>query len=35
MDEGTVALTGMRCVACRKGEPDPDDAEIAAVHPDP
>ena len=32
MDEGTAALTGMRCVACRKGEPTLTDAEISAVH---
>lgn len=33
MDRGTAALTGMRCVACRKGEPTLSDAEIAAIHP--
>jgi 4a-hydroxytetrahydrobiopterin dehydratase len=33
MDGGTAALTGMRCVACRKGEPTLSDAEIAAIHP--
>jgi 4a-hydroxytetrahydrobiopterin dehydratase len=33
MDEGTGALTGMKCVACRKGEPTLTDAEIAAIHP--
>jgi 4a-hydroxytetrahydrobiopterin dehydratase len=32
MDEGTAALTGLKCVACRKGEPTLTDAEIAAVH---
>ena len=32
MGEGTVALTGMRCVACRKGEPTLTDAEIAGSH---
>jgi 4a-hydroxytetrahydrobiopterin dehydratase len=29
----TSALTGMRCVACRKGEPTLTEAEIAAIHP--
>jgi 4a-hydroxytetrahydrobiopterin dehydratase len=33
MDEGTAALTGMKCVACRKGEPTLTDAEIAGIHP--
>jgi 4a-hydroxytetrahydrobiopterin dehydratase len=32
MGEGTPALTGMKCVACRKGEPTLTDAEIAATH---
>ena len=32
MEEGTAALSGMKCVACRKGEPTLTDAEIAAVH---
>ena len=32
-DAETSALTGLRCVACRKGEPTLTEAEIAAIHP--
>jgi 4a-hydroxytetrahydrobiopterin dehydratase len=32
-DAETSALTGMRCVACRKGEPTVTEAEVAAMHP--
>ena len=32
-DAETSALTGMRCVACRKGEPTVTEAEMAAMHP--
>ncbi len=28
-----AALTGMKCVACRKGEPTLTDSEIAQLHP--